>query len=151
MARQCGSIQEHCGCIVLEEYLSSFVLEFPPFVARGADKTGNVDEDEKWKETFEYRRVFDTKDSAKKSKGRPSTGEYMGEAYFRKLYSEEKQNGTETFHSGDCIYKGDIRKLVGVVRWKKFTMTEIPSGYFHEYAEADLFDRGEAVNQNQKQ
>jgi hypothetical protein len=24
MARQCGSIQEHCGCIVLEEYLSSF-------------------------------------------------------------------------------------------------------------------------------
>jgi hypothetical protein len=40
---------------------------------------------------------------------------------------------------------------MGVVRWKKINLTEIPRDYFHEYAEADLFDRGEAVNQNRRQ
>jgi hypothetical protein len=137
--------------LMYDDYAGVVTVIVEKIMSPKADKTGNVDEDEKWKETCEYRRVFDTKDACIKSKGRPSSGEYMGEAYFRKLLEEEQQNGTETFHSGDCIYKGDIRKLVGVVRWKKINLTEIPRDYFHEYAEADLFDRGEAVNQNRRQ
>jgi hypothetical protein len=115
------------------------------------DATGNVDEDEKWKETFVYRRVFDTRDAALKAKGRPTHGLYMGEQYFRKLLKEEKENNTETFHEGDSTYKGDIRTLVGVVRWQQAGQSDLPKDYFTEYTEADLFHRGESVHQNPRQ
>ncbi len=46
------------------------------------DKTGNVNEDAKWEETMLFRRIFDTRDAAVKSKGKPTNGIYMGENYF---------------------------------------------------------------------
>jgi len=114
------------------------------------DTTGNVDEDEKWKETFVYRRVFDTRDAAAKAKGKKNNGVYMGENYFRQLLEEEENSKTETFHEGDSTYKGDIRTLVGVVRWQKAGQNDFPKDYFTEYTEADLFHRGESVHQNPK-
>ena len=114
------------------------------------DTTGNVDEDEKWKETFVYRRVFDTRDAATKAKGKKNHGVYMGENYFRQLLKEEENSKTETFHEGDSTYKGDIRTLVGVVRWQKAGQNDFPKDYFTEYTEADLFHRGESVHQNPK-
>jgi len=137
--------------LMYDDYAGVVTVIVEKIMSPKEDKTGNVDEDEKWRETCEFRRVFDTRDAALKSKGRPNNGEYMGEKYFRELLKTEQKNRTETFHSGDCTYKGDIRKLVGVVKWKKVSMTEIPKNYFNEYAEADLFDRGEAVNQNPRQ
>ncbi len=112
------------------------------------DTTGNVDEDEKWKETFVYGRVFDARDAAVKAQGKKNHGVNMGENYFRKLLQEENNSNTETSHVGDSTYKGDIRTLVGVVRWQKAGQNDFPKDYFTEYTETDLFHRGESVHQN---
>ena len=121
------------------------------------DKTGNVNEDERWKGTMEYRRIFDTRDSALKSKDKKDDGNYMGAAYFRKLCAEEEKASLsqgkkiETFHPGNCVYKGDIRTLVGIVRWIKDKDVEVSNDYFTEYLDADLFRLGAYVNQNLRQ
>jgi hypothetical protein len=120
-------------------------------------KTGNVNEDERWKGTMEYRRIFDTRDSALKSKDKKDSGIYMGAAYFRRLFAEEERASLsqgkkiETFHPGNCVYKGDIRTLVGIVRWLKDKDVEVSNDYFTEYLDADLFRLGAYVNQNLRQ
>jgi hypothetical protein len=72
----------------------------------------------------------------------------MGEAYFRKLYQEETKTKIETFHEGDSTYTGDIRTLVGVVRWQQANHVDLPLDYFTEYKDTDLLLMGEPVNQN---
>jgi hypothetical protein len=74
----------------------------------------------------------------------------MGEVYFRKLHREERATGIETFHEGDTIYKGDIRTLVGIVRWQQASLTDLPTNYFTEYLDADLLRMGEPVHQNSR-
>jgi hypothetical protein len=140
--------------LMYDSFAGVVIVHVENIVRPQVDTTGNVDEDEKWKETIEFRRVFDTRDAAVKSKEQSSmlqkSHTYMGEAYFRKLLKEETENGTETFHLGDSTYMGDIRTLVGVVRWQKADQTDLPRDYFTEYAEADLFNTGESVHQNPK-
>jgi hypothetical protein len=118
------------------------------------DETGNINVDERWKGTMTYRRIFDTEDAARKSKDQKTSGVYMGGDYFSKLYKEEveatKRRGktVETFHVGNCVYTGDIRTLVGIVRWQLATDGELANDYFTEYLDADLFLQGSRVNQN---
>ena len=118
------------------------------------DETGNINVDERWKGTMTYRRIFDTEDAARKSKDQKTSGVYMGGDYFSKLYKEEveatKRRGktVETFHVGNCVYTGDIRTLVGIVRWRLATDGELANDYFTEYLDADLFLQGSRVNQN---
>jgi len=134
--------------LMYDSYAGAVVVLVEQITRPREDKTGNINEDAKWEETMVYRRVFDTRDAAVKSKGKPTNGEYMGEKYFRNLWKEESTNGIETFHAGDSIYRGDIRTLVGVVRWQKAGQKDLPKDYFSEYAEADLLHRGESVHQN---
>jgi hypothetical protein len=134
--------------LMYDSYAGAVVVLVEQITRPREDKTGNINEEAKWEETMVYRRVFDTRDAAVKSKGKPTNGEYMGEKYFRNLWKEESTNGIETFHAGDSIYRGDIRTLVGVVRWQKAGQKDLPKDYFSEYAEADLLHRGESVHQN---
>ncbi len=56
----------------------------------------------------------------------------------------------ETFHPGNCVYKGDVCTLVGIVRWQKETDVEL-SKNFTEYLDADLFRAGAYVDQSLSQ
>lgn len=118
------------------------------------DETGNINVDERWKGTMTYRRIFDTEDAARKSKDQKTSGVYMGGDYFSKLYKEEVEaterrgKTVETFHVGNCVYTGDIRTLVGIVRWRLATDGELANDYFTEYLDADLYLQGSRVNQN---
>ena len=114
--------------------------------------TAILNEDEKWKKTMTFRRVFDTQDAVMKAKGQKDNGKYLGEEALRKLWKEEVRTERMTYHEGDCTYEGDIRTLVGVVRWHRAnTVTsELPKDYFAEYADADLVLTGDSVCQNTK-
>jgi hypothetical protein len=41
-------------------------------------------------------------------------------------------------HLGDVFYTGDIRTLVGVVRWKSEGAKDLAEDYFPEYLQEDL-------------
>jgi hypothetical protein len=124
------------------------------------DKIMARDQDD-WSETMSYRRVFTTKESATQSKHKNDTGMNRGNAYFRALLLKEEQTAEEedsseqnsgepftTYHVGDVYYKGDIRTLVGVVRWKNEARHTLPDDYFKEYLQADLVNTGAGVVQN---
>ena len=97
-----------------------------------------------------FRRVFDTSDAVKKAKDQNDTGIYMGEKSLRDIWSKEKAGHVSTVHEGDCVYKGDIRTLVGVVRWQKEGMRDLPKDYFVENLRADLLITGSSICQNPK-
>jgi hypothetical protein len=84
-----------------------------------------------------YRRVFDTEEAVIFSKGQKGKGAKMGNEYFRKLLESEATKGADkdgrpytTYHLGDAYYTGDIRRLVGVVRWKSSDMEAAPVNIF---------------------
>jgi hypothetical protein len=105
-------------------------------------------DDAKWGETMSFRRVFDTPDAVNKAKHQQDNGIYMGELAMREVLRKEKANEiAPTVHEGDCTYLGDIRTLVGVVRWKKEGMNDLPKDYFSENR-TDLVLTGGSVSQN---
>jgi hypothetical protein len=74
----------------------------------------------------------------------------------KKLWVEERaleaatgQSHT-TYHVGDSRYMGDIRTLVGVVRWKSERAQDLAEDYFNEYLQADEITTGADVVQNSK-
>jgi hypothetical protein len=109
-----------------------------------------LNEDTRWKSTMSFRRVFDTSDAVKKAKDQNDNGIYMGEKSLRDIWSKEKAGHVSTVHEGDCVYKGDIRTLVGVVRWQKEGMRDLPKDYFVENLRADLLITGSSICQNPK-
>jgi hypothetical protein len=108
-----------------------------------------LNEDENWAKTMTFRRVFDTPDAVRKSKGQKDSGIYMGETSMREVWKKEKEGEKETVHEGDTEYDGDIRTLVGIVRWKKKNMNDLPTDYFTE-TRTDLVITGDSVRQNPK-
>jgi hypothetical protein len=113
-------------------------------------------ERDKWNETISYRRVFRTDEAVKYSKGTKDKGLRMGNAFFRRKLTEEeafsKANNLEepftTYHVGDIFYTGDIRTLVGVVRWKSEGAKDLAEDYFPEYLQAELVITGAGVVQS---
>jgi hypothetical protein len=123
------------------------------------DKIMPPDEDartetDKYKETISYRRVFTTEEAVKNSKSKKDKGVYMGNAFFRRKLLQEQTISDElgapftTYHIGDAYYTGDIRTIVGVVRWKSEGANDLAEDYFAEYLQADLVNTGANVVQN---
>jgi hypothetical protein len=112
------------------------------------DENPNLSDDDRWGQTMSFRRVFDTKDAVIKAKHQQDNGIYMGELAMREILRKEMMEKLEpTVHEGDCTYPGDIRTLVGVVRWKKEGMNDLPKNYFSEFR-TDLVLTGSSVSQN---
>ena len=113
------------------------------------------DENAQWKETMSFRRVFDSEEAAAKSKGQKDHGDALGGRAMVRIYRQEKRleendpsNSYTTYHVGDCRYMGDIRTLIGVVRWKSEHANDLAEDYFNEYREAEEVTTGPDVAQN---
>jgi hypothetical protein len=137
--------------LLFDDNAGALVVQVERIMAPDND---TYDEHRKWSETMSFRRVFDTGDAVMKAKGQKDRGEFLGEKALRNLYRREQDIAKErgepytTFHVGDNRYLGDIRTLVGVVRWKDECATDLEDGYFSEYRPADLVITGKGVNQN---
>ena len=64
--------------------------------------------------------------------------------------AENEKNGEETHHVGDVEYFGDLRNLIGVIKWypQAYKNTDtLPSGYFQLYPRADSIRVGSHFSQ----
>ena len=112
------------------------------------DENKDLSDDAKWARTMKFRRVFETADAVRKARNQKDNGIYMGELAMREvLRTEKEENKAPTVHEGDSEYVGDIRTLVGVVRWKKEGMGDHSKDYFSENR-TDLLLTGGSVSQN---
>ena len=139
--------------LMFDSYAGAFPVMVDKIMLPDVDARNETD---KWKETFSYRRVFSLEEAVKNSRGTKDKGVRMGHAFFRRKLAEEqafsKANDLEvpftTYHVGDVFYTGDIRTLVGVVRWKSERAKDLAEDYFPEYLQADLFITGAGVVQS---
>ena len=102
-----------------------------------------------------FRRVFDSQEAATKSKRQKDNGKALGGKAMAKIYREEQRlekdhqgKSFTTYHVGDCRYLGDIRTLIGVVRWKSEHANDLADDYFKEYKDAEEVTTGQDVVQN---
>jgi hypothetical protein len=77
---------------------------------------------EAWSKTMRFRRVYTSSEAQNRTdsmldriKGHHT---YLGESSLAKYVEQTGDDAARvTYHIGDCEYKGDIRRLIGIVRW----------------------------------
>jgi len=77
---------------------------------------------EAWSNTMRFRRVYTSSEAQNRTdsmldriKGHHT---YLGESSLAKYVEQTGDDeASVTYHIGDCEYKGDIRRLIGIVRW----------------------------------
>ena len=74
-----------------------------------------------WAKTLKYRRVYTSQEALNRSDSKQDKrkGLLVGQLSLEKFASEARDEDPDsvTYHIGDCEYKGDIRGLIGIVRW----------------------------------
>ena len=95
-----------------------------------------------WAGTFDYRRLMTTGEAIEDcDQDRDSNG-CLGRESLRGILKVDEARNRTTYHQGACIYcDGDLRQLIGVVRWHPATTA--PNMQHHkEYPQSDLFRMG---------
>jgi hypothetical protein len=98
--------------------------------------------------TMQYRQICSTCEALQRTdreEDDPSSG-LLGRAGLLKLLEQ----GRELYHSGDCVQFGDIRTLIGVIKWYPESFEnkhELPLGYFRNYPRADVIRVGAHFSQ----
>jgi hypothetical protein len=104
---------------------------------------------EDWEKTVEYRRVYTSQEAARFTdiKNGGERG-FLGRRALQELAAADKENRRTTYHVGDTVYTGDIRDMIGVVRWAVTTCRgEKMSGMYKEHTKADLIYIGPHVSE----
>lgn len=108
---------------------------------------------ENWKGTMKFRRVWTTQEaSTRADREEDSQNGKLGSKHLRLLAQEDARKKEDTYHVGDVEYSGDIRSLIGVVKWfpdMYQTVSELPSGYFPLYPKADFIRVGPHFSQSE--
>ena len=103
-----------------------------------------------WDKTVDFRRVYTT-DEARQytdSKDGGPNG-HMGLKALDELIRNDKRSKQTTYHVGDCKYSGNIKDMIGVVRWvlASYRGTPLPPAWFAYYPKADLIFIGPHVSE----
>ena len=105
---------------------------------------------EDWEETVEYRRVYTSKEAANITdiKNGGERG-FLGRKALQELAAADQLNRRTTYHVGDCLYRGDIRDMIGVIRWAVTTCREedLSGALYSEHKKADLIYIGPHVSE----
>jgi hypothetical protein len=76
-----------------------------------------------WEKSVKFRRVYTSSEAVNRADMRQDKQRggrlYLGEHFLEKNADEAVQGDPHsiTYHIGDCEYSGDIRRLIGIVRW----------------------------------
>ena len=105
---------------------------------------------EDWEETVEYRRVYTSKEAANITdiKNGGERG-FLGRKALQELAAADQLKRRTTYHVGDCLYRGDIRDMIGVIRWAVTTCREedLSGALYSEHKKADLIYIGPHVSE----
>jgi len=72
-----------------------------------------------WAGTCSYRRLMTTEEALQTCDEDNDGRGYLGRKSLRLILDADKQSKRETYHEGECIFSGDLRGLIGVVRWHR--------------------------------
>ena len=78
--------------------------------------------DKAWSNTVKFRRVYNSAEAKNRTDARRDkirkNHTYLGEESLQKYanQTDDADPSSATYHIGDCEYKGDIRRLIGIVR-----------------------------------
>ena len=109
------------------------------------DETGHG-----YEQTMMYSQIFVTPQALARTDIENNTPFLLGRDGLAKLLLERQPGDPELYHSGDCEYYGDVRNLVGVIKWYPSTFRneqELPSEYFDLYPQADAIRLGPEFSQ----
>ena len=107
-----------------------------------------------YKRTMQFRTIYSTREALQRTEieyGNSSTG-LLGRADLAQLleHRSDCRGDPELYHSGDCVQFGDIRSLIGVIKWFPDAFQsklELPRRYFGNYPRADLIRVGAPFSQ----
>ena len=110
------------------------------------------DDGEDWEKTLEYRRVYTSDEAASMTDiTNGGTRGFLGRRALLALdaYDKSIKPPQTTYHVGDCVYRGDIRDVIGVVRWAVTSCRaqELSASVFEENKKADLIYVGTHVSE----
>ena len=69
-----------------------------------------------WASTCAYRRLMTTEEALQTCDEDNDSRGYLGRTSLRLILQADKERTRETYHEGECIFYGDLRGLIGVVR-----------------------------------
>jgi hypothetical protein len=96
----------YAGCMMIE--MESIAKEFP----KRMDAV-------QWAKTAKFRRVYPASVAMNQTDSELDNKHCLGKRSLQKFADMEVEGdpATVTHHVGDCIYTGDVRAIIGVVRW----------------------------------
>jgi hypothetical protein len=98
---------------------------------------GEISSQSDWSKTMHYRRLFTTQEAIMNSDHDRDEGNRLGRESLRRLIKSSPSNAVN-YHVGERLYEGDIRDIIGVVRWVPIKAKKPESGYFKEYLQSDM-------------
>ena len=96
-----------------------------------------------WSTTMHIVRLFPTMHAIQHCEGDADIGANLGRRSLRAFWKtlDHTQEG-DVYHQGDVDFKGDVRELIGVVRWYPYGQAKPDQTYFKECKSADLVRMG---------
>jgi hypothetical protein len=123
------------GYIRFDEF-AGFQLVKIETIKRPKKRGGDI-----WAGTCSYRRLMTTEEALQTCDDDRDGSGYLGKKSLRLIRDADKQSGRETYHEGQCIFYGDLRELIGVVRWHR--ADEAPKAENHvDFPDSDLLRMG---------
>jgi hypothetical protein len=89
-----------------------------------------------WSRTMEFRRLMTSEEAYQSCDAEKDRDIHVGKKTLREILAESQ--GETQYHIGECTYQGDVRGLIGIVRWYPKSSGQPDKGYFNKYLESDL-------------
>jgi hypothetical protein len=132
--------------IAFDQYAARFIVDIfqisEPYKSKGQFKH---------EKTMKFRRVWTALEGSTRTDREEDTQNgHLGSKSLKRMAEENDRRGEETFHVGDVVYEGDLRILIGVIKWYPQSYQnkqQLPLGYFQFYPKADSIRVGCHFNQ----
>ena len=120
--------------IMYDAFAGAMLIE-PTYIRKVAPKGRQIEQ--QYADSIRYRRVYRSKEALNRTDRTQDSKRYLGKNTLQKFAEAEAEEDpySVTYHIDDCKYTGDIRKIIGVVRW---------------FSESNRHTRGAAVIHNER-
>ena len=113
--------------IMFDTYAGAMLIEIES-IAKELPKRKDAAQ---WAQTAKFRRVYPASEAVNRTDSEMGNKHYLGKLSLQKFADMEVKGvpASVTYHVGDCIYTGDVRAIIGVVRWfsERYRGTNHPS------------------------
>jgi hypothetical protein len=106
-------------------------------------------DDRDWYKTVDFRQIFTSEEALSVSDGLGGgTMGYMGIKELEELKEKDKSLNRTTYHNGDHVHSGNIKDVIGVVRWAEANTRgqRQVQGIYTDYPKSDLIYVGPHIS-----